>query len=230
MAFQNGILHSLLQRYWSGGDILTFPMLSTGMFTSKAGSAKVSLKLSFIDDIPVGGLLFVFTSSKSLTSAMEDRQSVQDRLIPHVARNKGLPSTLPPQQEISTAIAGAGIGHVGATTAERRVGSDAMDLDGQAEESTHGSRAAASVIQAINAQAGPSTSTSASPRPPPPITRNGTPAPTGGNGEARPTSDMIDLRKKVLSKNPQLKMLHKELVMGRFVKESEFWEGREVSG
>jgi transcription initiation factor TFIIH subunit 1 len=37
------------------------------------------------------------------------------------------------------------------------------------------------------------------------------------------------LKIKVLSKNPNLKTLHRELVMGGQISEKEFWEGREVS-
>jgi transcription initiation factor TFIIH subunit 1 len=33
----------------------------------------------------------------------------------------------------------------------------------------------------------------------------------------------------VLNKNPNLKMLHRELVLGKQITEEEFWEGREVS-
>lgn len=37
------------------------------------------------------------------------------------------------------------------------------------------------------------------------------------------------LKMKVLSKNPNLKMLHRELVLAGQISEKEFWEGREVS-
>jgi len=58
------------------------------MFASKATSAKVSLKVTFKDDIPAGGLLFTFTSAK----AGEDRTSVQDTLIPYITANRSAPN------------------------------------------------------------------------------------------------------------------------------------------
>ena len=44
---------------------------------------------------------------------------------------------------------------------------------------------------------------------------------------ARPVNYKLRLR--VLNKNPNLKMLHRELVLGKQITEEEFWEGREVS-
>ncbi|WVO17333.1 hypothetical protein L204_105025 [Cryptococcus depauperatus] len=55
------------------------------MLASKAGSERTSLKVLFKDNVPAGGLLFVFTHP--ITRA-EDRQAVQDILIPFVAANK----------------------------------------------------------------------------------------------------------------------------------------------
>jgi len=62
------------------------------MFASKATSAKVSLKVTFRDDIPAGGLLFTFTSTK----AGEDRTAVQDTLIPYITANRSAPNGVTP--------------------------------------------------------------------------------------------------------------------------------------
>jgi transcription initiation factor TFIIH subunit 1 len=56
------------------------------MFTSKAGAAKTSAKLAFIDDRPKGGLTFQFTATSPQNLA--DRQALQDYLIPFIAENK----------------------------------------------------------------------------------------------------------------------------------------------
>lgn len=44
---------------------------------------------------------------------------------------------------------------------------------------------------------------------------------------ARPANYKLRLR--VLNKEPNLKMLHRELVLGKQITEEEFWDGREVS-
>jgi transcription initiation factor TFIIH subunit 1 len=62
------------------------------MFASKATSAKVSLKVTFRDDIPAGGLLFTFTSPK----AGDDRTAVQDTLIPYITANRSAPNGVTP--------------------------------------------------------------------------------------------------------------------------------------
>jgi len=62
------------------------------MFASKATSAKVSLKVTFRDDIPAGGLLFTFTSA----NAGEDRTAVQDTLIPYITANRSAPNGVTP--------------------------------------------------------------------------------------------------------------------------------------
>lgn len=61
------------------------------MFASKATSAKVSLKVTFKDDVPAGGLLFTFTSP----DAAADRTSVQDTLIPYITTNRSGPTLAP---------------------------------------------------------------------------------------------------------------------------------------
>ncbi|KAL7419067.1 RNA polymerase II transcription factor B subunit 1 [Cryptotrichosporon argae] len=57
----------------------------TTMMASKAGSARVSLKLLFKDDVPAGGLLFTFTNASTREA---DRQTMQDILIPFVTANR----------------------------------------------------------------------------------------------------------------------------------------------
>jgi len=72
---------------------MSFVLLITDMLASKAGSAKVSLKLLFKDEIPAGGLHFTFTNPNAAMRE-EDRKIVQDILIPFVAANRagGAPS------------------------------------------------------------------------------------------------------------------------------------------
>lgn len=151
------------------------------MFASKATSPRISLKITFKDDIPTGGLLFTFNSS----SAAADRQTVQDILIPYITANR------------AGAAPGAGT--------------------------------------ATPTAAGPSTPTS--------MGTPGTPGPSsvvnkgkrkaeddaGGAAGAAKLKAMNRLRLRVLNKTPNLKLLHRELVVGKQITEEEFWEGREVS-
>ena len=48
----------------------------------------------------------------------------------------------------------------------------------------------------------------------------------GSNKAGKP--GMNKLRLRVLNKNPNLKLLHRELVLAKQITEEEFWEGREV--
>jgi hypothetical protein len=51
----------------------------------------------------------------------------------------------------------------------------------------------------------------------------------GSGSEAGRDQELHELRKRVLRKNPTLKVLHRELVSkGRQITEDEFWDGREV--
>ena len=63
------------------------------MFASKAGSERISLKITLKDDLPAGGLTFTFTNSSTKST---DRQTVQDTLIPFVSANRAGPSTPQP--------------------------------------------------------------------------------------------------------------------------------------
>lgn len=56
------------------------------MFTSKAGAAKTSAKITFINDVPAGGLTFQFVAPSPQDVA--DRQELQETLVPVIARNK----------------------------------------------------------------------------------------------------------------------------------------------
>lgn len=143
------------------------------MFTSKAGAPKTSLKLSFVDDVPAGGLTFQFSAAGT---EVADRQAVMDRLIGIIAANKeriasgvddAPPPPPPPKRKLPPPV--------------------------------------------LSTLSSPGSSRASSPKP----------------GPSGLTPEMIELRKAVLLKNPQLKVLHKELVLGRLVSESEFWEGRE---
>lgn len=71
------------------------------MLASKADSKKVSLKLVFKDDLPIGGLLFTFTGA----NALADRSAVQDTLIPYVSANRTggpMPGSAPGTPSAST--------------------------------------------------------------------------------------------------------------------------------
>ena len=59
----------------------------------------------------------------------------------------------------------------------------------------------------------------------------GSPAGSGsGTGGKKDRPEEWNLKIKVLKKNPTLNLLYRELVMSKQITESEFWEGREVSG
>jgi transcription initiation factor TFIIH subunit 1 len=159
------------------------------MFASKATSAKVSLKVTFKEDIPAGGLLFTFTSPQ----AGEDRTSVQDLLIPYITANRSAP---------------AGVTAVASTSA-----APSPSAAGTPEGLGKGKRKAYD----------PSTPTSdAGP---------GTPSAGGGTGGGikRPQTQNGKIKLRVLRKNPNLKLLYTELVLGKEITEDEFWDGREVS-
>lgn len=157
------------------------------MFTSKAGAAKTSAKLAFIDDRPKGGLTFQFTAAAPQNLA--DRQALQDYLIPFIAENKQRNTT----NLATEANAAQGIG------------------------------AGAAAIARPQPTASSSTSPAGS--------RANTPVPaarTAAGGTAYDEEE-IGLRKSVLSKNPTLKSLHRDLVIAGLVSDADFWDGRQVS-
>ena len=160
------------------------------MFASKATSAKVSLKVTFKDDIPAGGLLFTFTSP----DAAADRTSVQDTLIPYITTNRSGP-TLAPSTTNGGEASAPGTG----------TGSPATPAPGTPDLLNKGKRKA-------NAY-DPSTPTSTS---------------DAGQGGKRPMMQNGRIKQRVLKKNPNLKVLYTELVLGKEITEEEFWDGREV--
>lgn len=168
------------------------------MLASKAGSKRVSLQLKFKDDLPAGGLLFTFTGGNQ----EGDRQKVQDTLIPFIAVHRGTAPAAPA-----------------------------------------GTPASATAVPARMKEAGtPSAGPSAAPTAPGTPGTPGTPASTPGTPssvmrkrkadelgvDAVARRRMNALRERVLRKNATLKMLHRELVIGKQITEDEFWDGREA--
>lgn len=158
------------------------------MFASKATSAKVSLKVTFKDDIPAGGLLFTFTSP----DAAADRTSVQDTLIPYITTNRSGPALAP---------AANGEASGGGSPATPLPGTPV----GTPDLLNKGKRKAPPYD--------PSTPTS---------------TPEAGPGGKRPVMQNGRIKQRVLKKNPNLKILYTELVLGKEITEEEFWDGREV--
>lgn len=62
------------------------------MLTSKPEAARISLQVRFKDNIPEGGLSFTFEGAKK----KEDRQAVQDMLVPVIAANRAAESSSGP--------------------------------------------------------------------------------------------------------------------------------------
>ncbi|WVR06807.1 hypothetical protein IAU60_003843 [Kwoniella sp. DSM 27419] len=163
---------------------------AVNMLASKAGSKSVSLKVLFKDDIPSGGLHFVFSHP---TTKEDDRKAVQDILIPFVAANKN-PQAAPAANAAAT------------------------------PDPCTPSTSAAAAIMSANAKgkrkaddlspAGAATPGTSSPNLPPAV--------------RAAKKKEYKMRQKVLEKNPTLRMLHRELVLGKQITEEEFWDGREA--
>ena len=167
-------------------------LIHVAMFASKATSAKVSLKVTFKEDIPAGGLLFTFTSAK----AAEDRTSVQDTLIPYITANRSAPNGVTPAAPVAST-------------------SDApspIPADGEGQGQGSGKKRKAY---------DPSTPTDTAPGAPSAV--------AGAGGVKRPRTQLGKIKLRVLRKNPTLKLLYTELVLGKEITEDEFWDGREVS-
>lgn len=169
--------------------------LTVDMLASKAGSAKVSLKLLFKDDLPAGGLHFTFTNPDP-TKREGDRKVIQDTLIPFVSANRAGPS-------VPTQAAGA-----------------------MAEASSSAPGTPSAVVGAkrkIREEEGAAVSS--------PAPSNGSGAPTVPAGRK---SGLMELKLKVLRKNPNLRELFNALVAKKGstepdkITEAEFWQGREV--
>jgi len=164
------------------------------MFASKATSAKVSLKVTFRDDIPAGGLLFTFTSPQ----AADDRTTVQDTLIPYITANRSAPTTVTPAPVPGPATA------VGSTSAAPSPSAGTPEGSGKGKRKAYDPSTPTS-------DAGPAT----------PV--------AGGGGLKRLQTQNAKIKLRVLRKNPTLKLLYTELVLGKEITEEEFWDGREVS-
>ncbi|WVQ99485.1 hypothetical protein IAU59_006620 [Kwoniella sp. CBS 9459] len=171
---------------------------AVNMLASKAGSKSISLKILFKDDIPSGGLLFVFSNP---SAREEDRKAVQDILIPFVATNKN-PQSIPAggSSGPATPSANASAGAVAPTP----------------------STSAAAAVMSANAKGKRKAEDSSPSATPGVATPNLPPAVRAGREK------QYKLRQKVLKKNPTLRMLHRELVLGKQITEEEFWEGREA--
>ncbi|OCF60893.1 transcription initiation factor TFIIH subunit 1 [Kwoniella mangroviensis CBS 10435] len=167
------------------------------MLASKAGSKSISLKVLFKDDIPLGGLTFVFSN---VTTRENDRKEVQDILIPFVAANKNPQPNTATAASTSTATAPTGVPSTSiAQTVSSLSASSKRKLDD------------------ISSPGG---------TPGTPIT-GGSPATLSPAVRAQRKKE-YKLRQKVLEKNPTLRMLHRELVIGKQITEEEFWDGREA--
>ena len=165
------------------------------MLASKAGHAKVSLKLLFKDDLPAGGIHFTFSNSDA-AKREADRKVVQDTLIPFVSANRAGPSAPTPAA-----------------------------VPGEASSSTPGTPSAVLSAKRKIRDEESAAGTVSSPAP-----LNGS-GPTGGVGKK---SGLMELKLKVLRKNPNLRELFNALVAKKGstepdkITEAEFWQGREV--
>jgi transcription initiation factor TFIIH subunit 1 len=170
------------------------------MFASRADAKRTQLKLAFRDDIPSGGLMFTFTSP----TKDDDRKAVQDALIPFVSANKAGRSG-----SASTPAAGAG-------PSTPLVGTPGVPSPAAASPATPGEAGVGGVAGAGVVGKGK---------------RKADGSPSTGSVDAAKAARPVNykLRLRVLNKNPNLKMLHRELVLGKQITEEEFWEGREVS-
>lgn len=159
------------------------------MLASKPGNERVSLKILFKENVPAGGLHFVFTNANTRE---DDRKAVQDVLIPFVAENKNsnasAPGTPGSATTPNTPSAATGVAMSDVAKGKRRIN----------EVTPAG-------LSAVSAESSPL----------PPAVRS----------QRRKYNT---LRQRVLEKNDALRMLHRDLVLGRQITEEEFWEGREV--
>lgn len=173
------------------------------MFASKATSPKVSLKVTFRDNIPDGGLTFTFTSP----DARNDRQTVQDILIPYITANRaqaggsGTPAAAggTPTAAVSASASAPGTPGAMGTPGAAAAGGSAGKGKRKADEITPAGGGVGSAVAALSPAA------------------------------AAKLKATNRLRLRVLNKNPNLKLLHRELVVARQITEEEFWDGREVS-
>lgn len=159
------------------------------MLASKPGKERVSLKILFKENVPPGGLLFVFTNA---SSREDDRKAVQDILIPFVAVNKNPTASTP-------------------------------DTPGSA--TTPNTPSAATVAAMSDVAKGKRKMNEMTPMGLSAASAESSPLPPAVRSQRRKYNT---LRQRVLEKNDALRMLHRDLVLGRQITEEEFWEGREV--
>lgn len=159
------------------------------MLASKPENERVSLKIIFKENVPPGGLHFVFTNANTRG---DDRKAVQDILIPFVAANKNPTASAPGTPGSSTTPNTP-------SAATSAVMSDVAKGKRKMNEVT---------------PAGLST-----------VSTESSPLPPAVRSQRRKYNT---LRQRVLEKNDALRMLHRDLVLGRQITEEEFWEGREV--
>lgn len=178
--------------------------LTADMLASKAGAAKVSLKLLFKDDLPAGGLLFTFTNPTA-QNRESDRLIVQDLLIPFVSANKGitpLPGSTSTPAAAATPTASASVpGTPAAVVGTKR----------KLQDEAPGSVGADSPAPSTGSGAG-----------------GMNPA------KLKQMDHLRKMKMRVLEKNPTLAALYRELVWqpddpSIKISEKEFWSGREVS-
>ncbi len=205
-----------------GDEVVRVQQLSrvAGMFQSKAGAARTSIKITFVNDIPQGGLTFVFTGEAVKGSTEQDTDKVE--------------KALKDRQEVVGVLTSV----IGVNNERRAASAAAGRVDPEDEEVESGPSAAPS----------PAASGSGTTRAPdggalPPTakrqklrdstSRSGTPATPGGMDNASTSkSNAYDLRRAVLLKHPELKKLYIDVVVkqqGKVLTEEEFWSGRQVS-
>ncbi|OWT41200.1 transcription initiation factor TFIIH subunit 1 [Cryptococcus neoformans Bt1] len=159
------------------------------MLASKPGNERVSLKILFKENVPAGGLHFVFTNANTRE---DDRKAVQDVLIPFVAENKNLNASAPGTPGSATTP----------NTPSAATGAAMSDV---AKGKRKMNEVTPAGLSAVSAESSPL----------PPAVRS----------QRRKYNT---LRQRVLEKNDALRMLHRDLVLGRQITEEEFWEGREA--
>lgn len=222
----------------------------SGMFQSKAGAARASVKVVFVGNVPVGGLTFVFTGERVRGAA--EGAGGGDGATQGGGADEGPDRALRDRAEVVALLTGVIAANnerrAAAAAAGRADPEDAEVPQVQAQmQPASGPGPSAGTSPAASPRAGtPASATSSNPMPnpakrprlnPSSSTRAGTPAP-GSPGKATTTAtagatprNVYDLRKAVLLKHPDLKRLYIDVVLkqeGKVLSEEEFWSGRQV--
>jgi hypothetical protein len=191
------------------------------MFQSKAGAPRTTIKITFVNDVPVGGLTFVFMGEQAkglqanpdvdrVEAALADRAEVVGILTKVIAQNN--------ERRASAAAAG----HV--DQADEEASSTATP---SAAPSPSASGAAVRGAPADGATPPPAKRQKVAS-----ASRSATPAAGASSGSSSGISkNVYDLRRAVLLKHPDLKKLYIEVVLkqeGKVLTEEEFWSGRQV--